>query len=129
MSRTWSLYDAATGSFTGRTIIGTPAALASNLRAGMLAIEGKYDAQRQRIDTATGAVVPREPDAPTEAALARAARADRNRRLAAADVAVLRALERGEAVPPSLAAYREALRDLPDQPGFPQSINWPEMPP
>lgn len=27
-----------------------------------------------------------------------------------------------------LEAYRQALRDVPQQPGFPESINWPELP-
>jgi hypothetical protein len=62
-------------------------------------------------------------------ALARTARADRNRRLVAADVAVLRALERGVAVAQAWLDYREALRELPAQPGFPQTIDWPEAPP
>lgn len=26
------------------------------------------------------------------------------------------------------APYRQALRDVPQQPGFPQSVQWPEMP-
>ena len=26
------------------------------------------------------------------------------------------------------AAYRQALRDIPDQPGFPENINWPAKP-
>ena len=42
-------------------------------------------------------------------------RAERNRRLAEADWIVDQAYERGEPVPEAWAAYRQALRDLPEQ--------------
>ena len=29
--------------------------------------------------------------------------------------------------PQGIAEYRQALRDITEQPGFPQSINWPEL--
>lgn len=57
-----------------------------------------------------------------------AAVALRNRLLAASDVAVLRAYERGEPVPAALVEYRQALRDLPAQKDFPHNINWPQAP-
>ena len=31
-------------------------------------------------------------------------------------------------VPQGIAEYRQALRDITEQPGFPQSIDWPVMP-
>ena len=31
------------------------------------------------------------------------------------------------AVPTGVAEYRQALRDITDQPGFPHSIRWPEL--
>ena len=65
---------------------------------------------------------------PTEAAVAREVRAERDRRLAACDWVVARATERGEPVPPAWVAYREALRDVPEQPGFPTSVTWPAIP-
>lgn len=65
---------------------------------------------------------------PTTAALARDARVERDRRLAACDWVVARATERGEPVPAAWVAYREALRDVPEQPGFPQVITWPTIP-
>ena len=56
------------------------------------------------------------------------ARAERDLRLAACDWIVTRAVETGAPVPAAWAAYRSALRDLPQQPGFPGAITWP-MPP
>ena len=39
-----------------------------------------------------------------------------------------RAFELGEPMPEAWRAYRQALRDLPDQPGFPLSVSWPDLP-
>jgi hypothetical protein len=59
-------------------------------------------------------------------------RAERNRRLAETDWIVVQAYERGEPVPEVWAAYRQALRDLPDQLTDEQvlsgEIPWPEPP-
>jgi hypothetical protein len=56
------------------------------------------------------------------------ARAKRDRLLAETDWIVTRAIERAEAVPEVWAAYRQALRDVPEQEGFPVTIVWPEAP-
>jgi hypothetical protein len=59
-------------------------------------------------------------------------RAERDRRLAETDWIVARAYERGESVPEAWAAYRQALRDLPEQLTDEQvlsgEIPWPEAP-
>jgi hypothetical protein len=55
-------------------------------------------------------------------------RAERNRRIAATDWRVVKALEDGNGLDFDLAVYRQALRDIPEQPGFPLNITWPEMP-
>jgi hypothetical protein len=55
-------------------------------------------------------------------------RADRNARLAATDWRVIKALEDGNGLDFDLATYRQALRDVPSQPGFPWDIIWPEAP-
>lgn len=52
------------------------------------------------------------------------ARAERNRRLSATDYM---AMPDYPAAPAELGAYRQALRDLPAQAGFPETIVWPEM--
>jgi hypothetical protein len=59
-------------------------------------------------------------------------RTERDRRLAETDWVVARAYERGEPVPEAWAAYRQALRDLPDHLTDEQvlsgDIPWPEAP-
>jgi hypothetical protein len=60
--------------------------------------------------------------------LAAAAREKRNALLAATDWRVVKALEDGNGLNFDLAVYRQALRDIPEQPGFPLNITWPEMP-
>lgn len=67
-------------------------------------------------------------DPRTAAAKAAEARQQRDERLAATDWRVTRALEQGGPLPVAWAAYRQALRDLTAQPGFPHSITWPDRP-
>jgi hypothetical protein len=59
-------------------------------------------------------------------------RAERDRRLAETDWVVARAYERGGPVPEAWAAYRQALRDLPerltDEQVLSGEIPWPEPP-
>ena len=57
---------------------------------------------------------------------ARKARATRDERLAATDWTQLSDVS--EAVRLSYVAYRQALRDVPQQVGFPDSIEWPVLP-
>ena len=56
---------------------------------------------------------------------AAAVRADRNARLAATDWTQI---ADSTANKPAWAAYRQALRDVPSQAGFPQSVTWPQEP-
>lgn len=63
-----------------------------------------------------------------DAERADAVRADRNTRLAATDWRVVKDLEATGAVAPDWSAYRQALRDIPSQEGFPWDINWPTPP-
>ena len=53
-------------------------------------------------------------------------RAERNRLLAASDWTQL--LDIPEATRAAWAVYRQALRDLPQQPGFPHDVAWPTKP-
>lgn len=55
-------------------------------------------------------------------------RSKRNITLSQSDWVITRAYERGEPVPQEWAAYRQALRDLPQQDGFPYNVTWPEAP-
>ena len=63
-----------------------------------------------------------------DAEFAKAARDSRDKLLADCDWVVVKALESGQTVPAAWATYRQALRDLPQQIGFPTTINWPVKP-
>lgn len=52
----------------------------------------------------------------------------RDEELRRSDIAVLRAYESGLPLSPAWVAYRQALRDVPQQSGFPQNIVWPVKP-
>lgn len=52
----------------------------------------------------------------------------RKQLLAETDWIVTKSLESGEAVPDEWKQYRQALRDIPTQPDFPDSIEWPTKP-
>ena len=65
---------------------------------------------------------------PTDDDLASIARARRDGLLFASDWIVTRSLETDDAIPPEWLSYRQALRDVPQQDGFPESIAWPELP-
>lgn len=55
-------------------------------------------------------------------------RATRDLLLAETDWIVSKAYERGQPVPTEWAYYRQALRDVTDQAGFPYEIIWPTKP-
>ena len=66
MTKTYSLYEAATGLFTGKRLHWDDEGLLSvRLPAGTLALEGTFDHRSQRLDLATGAVVGYRPAAPS----------------------------------------------------------------
>ena len=52
------------------------------------------------------------------------ARATRDRLIAETDWMALSDVQMSD----GWAAYRQALRDVPEQPGFPDNIDWPEKP-
>ena len=142
----WSLYDAQTGIFVGKTITGSDKRLAANISPGLSAMAGLHDHLAQRVDLETGEVVDYRPPPPadtemeawawidrrwsaqpTVAALWRGVRFERDRRLSATDWRVVVATERGESVPAEWAAYRQALRDVTTQ-ADPLEIQWPTAP-
>jgi len=59
---------------------------------------------------------------------AKSARDTRDRLLSECDWVVVKALESSQAIPTEWATYRQALRDLPQQAGFPVTIVWPVKP-
>jgi hypothetical protein len=52
----------------------------------------------------------------------------RNSALTRCDWVITRAFEEGNPVPAAYLAYRQALRDLPSQEGFPYDYVWPQEP-
>lgn len=67
-------------------------------------------------------------DARTTQRKAADARALRDSLFAPSDRAALHSFRKGEPMPPAWAAYAQALADVPQQPGFPDSIVWPTAP-
>jgi len=66
MIKTYSLYEAATGLFTGKRLhCDDEGLLAVRLPAGTLALEGAFDHRCQRMDLATGEIVGYRPPAPS----------------------------------------------------------------
>jgi hypothetical protein len=60
--------------------------------------------------------------------MAREARSKRNALIAQSDWVVARAFDTNQTVPAAWATYRQALRDITSQPGFPSDIQWPTQP-
>lgn len=145
-----SFYRADTGLFIDLHYGGSdPAWLEVNTPEGCIALAGRFDHLSQRVDLATGLVVDYQPPAPaadelrdwswdaevrrwvavpTTLALAVQARRRRDELLKACDWVTVRALDLGEPVPASWVAYRQALRDVPEQLGFPGAVDWPVPP-
>lgn len=149
-ARTWSMYSLDTGVFTGvRFTCRDESLLPANIPHGCGALEGIYNPARMRYDASIGHVVAYTPgpppddewrtwawdeavgryvEVPTPLAQARNARIERDKRLAACDWVTLRAADSGTPVPAAWIAYRDALRAVPEQAGFPGDIQWPTPP-
>ena len=59
---------------------------------------------------------------------ATAVRAERDKLLASCDWMAIKAFEAGYAVSTEWATYRQALRDITSQAGFPSEVTWPTQP-
>ena len=55
-------------------------------------------------------------------------RKQRDRLLSETDWVVTKAFETSTEIDTDTAAYRQALRDVPEQAGFPHDVTWPELP-
>lgn len=145
-----SIYDLTTGVFTGAQLDVPASLLAAYLPPNCAALPGRHDHKRVRVDVGTGAVVDYIPPKPgdtaltayvwdaqaqawaaqdTDAAVAQQVRAMRARLLAECDWVGLRAADIGpQPGDEDWATYRAALRDVPEQPGFPRQVVWPTAP-
>ena len=63
-----------------------------------------------------------------DAEAAKSVRASRDNLLAECDWLVIKAAETGVTLSADWAAYRQALRDVPAQAGFPHNVTWPVKP-
>lgn len=54
-------------------------------------------------------------------------RSERNRLIAETDWRVIKALESQEPLDFAIVEYRQQLRDIPSQPGFPWNVDWPSI--
>lgn len=63
-----------------------------------------------------------------DAEVAKGVRATRDRLIAETDWIVIKNLELNQNVPGVWEVYRQNLRDVPAQAGFPHSVNWPAKP-
>jgi hypothetical protein len=105
-----------------------------SMRAGVEQVDGKWYSKYILgpvfTDTAEATAAQQEAayKAQKDAEFAKAARDSRDKLLADCDWVVVKALESGQTVPGEWATYRQALRDLPQQIGFPVTIDWPEKP-
>lgn len=63
-----------------------------------------------------------------DAEAATAARAERDKLIASCDWMAIKAFEAGTGVATEWATYRQALRDVSAQAGFPNNITWPTQP-
>lgn len=130
------IYRLSDGLFTGLAFDmqpRTPERIAAHTPVGCAAMELTNEQQgRVRVNVETGQLEPYETQAPSAASLAgvavQAARDRRDSLLDASDWVVTRAAERGEAMPAAWGTYRQVLRDVTAQPGFPSDITWPTSP-
>lgn len=67
-------------------------------------------------------------DPRSEAERADVARAQRDSLLKATDWWVVKSIESGQPMTQAQLTYRQSLRDISEQEGFPDDITWPQMP-
>lgn len=65
---------------------------------------------------------------PTDEEIAEQVRLDRDRRIAATDYLAMPDYPLGEEEKAAVMVYRQALRDVPSQEGFPRDVRWPDVP-
>jgi hypothetical protein len=131
---TWHFYDAASGLFVGRSYGGPPEFLALNTPQGCAALPEAQlqggDPQRYRVDVLARQLVPYTPPAavPDDATLAARARSRRDDLLTASDRTQLPDTPLTILQVAQWKLFRAALRNLPQQPGFPRTLTWPSDP-
>jgi len=123
--KTYSEFELASGIFTSRVVRQNGPEPEAAPGFAWWVGDAAWDTQR----VVDGEIVSYARPEPTAAAKWADLRVMRDARLAACDWIVTRAAERGGAMPQPWLDYRQALRDVPSQPGAPETVNWPEPPP
>lgn len=145
--KTYTFFELQTGRNTGRQFTGPDSLLVLNTPASCVAVEGAFDPLVNDLDPSHMQVIRAAKPAATDTvdwvwddaqgrwaqtltdvAIERQVRDVRQRLLDETDWVVTRAAEKGVSVDAAMAAYRQALRDIPAQPGFPRSVTWPTKP-
>jgi hypothetical protein len=126
------LTEATINSFGGDVVFNGPQAQPTRyqvaFRDGVEQIDGKWYSKFSVSDMDAEGI------AATDSAQAAAVRSDRNAKLSASDWVVSKAVEQnaqdslGIQIPVVWLTYRQALRDITAQAGFPWTIDWPVAP-
>lgn len=105
-----------------------------SMRQGVEQIDGKWFTKYVLgpifTDTAEATAAEQEAayKAQKDAEQSKAMREQRSQKLKETDWVVVKHLERNENIPGAWEVYRQALRDVPTQQGFPWNVTWPEEP-
>lgn len=144
---TWTFFDATTGRNTGVRFTGNPAMMALNTPPGQVAVSGAIDPMVSWLNVSTQQLVQAPQPAgdyyttyawsdqagawlasPTAAATARDVRAQRDSLLTACDWTQVADGPLTSDQVTAWRTYRTALRNMPAQPGFPDTVTWPTQP-
>lgn len=93
-----------------------------SFRDGVEQISGKWYTKYSVADISDEAKVAKD------AEQAKSVREQRSQKLKDTDWVVIKHLERNENIPGVWEVYRQALRDVPTQQGFPWTVVWPDEP-
>ncbi|CAJ0705143.1 hypothetical protein LMG19089_03767 [Ralstonia edaphis] len=88
-----------------------------------------WHVEGQPTDEDVASLVEQYGEAATAHVLGQRAREERDRRLEQADAMFYKAMDSGDtSKAQQVGKYRQALREVPDQPGFPTDFSWPSIP-
>lgn len=128
-SEEWWFYDLSTGVCAlGSMLLPHEAAAAANTPPGFGATRTPIDPYSQRFDPVTMEIVPYTPPGPDDELLAEMVREKRDALMRSTSWVRERATDFGQPVPQEWRDYWQALRDVPQQPGFPRAVSWPVSP-
>ena len=98
------------------------------VRDGVTLMDGKWVYKWQEVDLYDTPAKEAAHLAREEKAFAEGARRRRNDQLRTSDWVVIKSQEDGSAVSEIWKVYRQSLRNVPSQEGFPRTIIWPDVP-